>query len=61
MNGDSVIIKAGIAIENGRILNKENIKIANFFGYSENEWNAIYSINQLMPSHIALLHDKILA
>jgi hypothetical protein len=44
MNGDSVIIKAGISIQNGKILNKNN-RQAEFFGFGENEWRGISTIN----------------
>ena len=44
MNGDSIIIKAGISIQNGKILNK-NSRQAEFFRFSENEWRNIFTIN----------------
>jgi hypothetical protein len=49
MNGNSVIIKAGISLENGKIINRNNIKIPQFFGYSESDWERISTINDLMP------------
>jgi hypothetical protein len=38
MAGSSVIIRAGISLENGKIINRSNTKIPEFFGYDEREW-----------------------
>lgn len=61
MAGSSVIIKAGLSLENGKILNRKNTKIAEFFGFSAHEMDQIRTINDVMPRHISVLHNQILA
>lgn len=60
MRGQNVIIRAGLSVSIGRILNKENDRIRKFFGYSTTEIQSIESINDLMPRHVAILHNQIL-
>lgn len=57
MNGQSIIIQVGLSIDSGRILNKKNMKIPAFFGYSHQDWERIITINDIMPAHVSIIHD----
>ncbi|CAK69082.1 unnamed protein product (macronuclear) [Paramecium tetraurelia] len=57
---NSVLVIVSMVKQLGQILNKNKSQLANYFGFSQMDFNQINNIRELMPKHFAYQHDAFL-
>ncbi|EGR30451.1 hypothetical protein IMG5_131600, partial [Ichthyophthirius multifiliis] len=60
IKGNLQLLKISISKDRGRILNKSNNKIANFFNYQLQDFKQLTYINDLMPSFLKNIHNQLI-
>ncbi|CAD8182256.1 unnamed protein product [Paramecium octaurelia] len=57
---NSVLVIVSMVKQLGQILNKNKSQLANYFGFSQMDFNQINNIRELMPQHFGYQHDGFL-
>ena len=57
---NTIVISITLLQKGGHIINKKTHKMANFFGYDVGEFQAIKSIENVMPLNIAIVHQEMI-